>query len=355
MNRDIILERLSGKLYHFTCLESLIEIINSNWSFELSTSDDEEEEYIRHGKKYFISFTRQKDYRIGFPGTVYNLAYDSIVVRIEFNGDLLNNNFEGHAVDYFKGAKHNYFKRRIYDKYQYDNESEDRLFSNKPIIEGIDRYITRIDILCSDEEDFEEWSGELSLLLTKSNMIYIYDNGNDFMMQNNNTINKFLLNNMAKVQISEDDIRQMVNESVRRILSEGIDNPWLYGGNDRWGTFYGTIFIGPDIFKNVMSKYQHEYNEEMENFENFIYNLESDPISVKCHYENSPSINVDEEEIDDVFMEDVEKVKNEISTYPNQILVKQALSVIDEVLDNLSIEDVEVDEEPEQDYPDDDY
>ena len=30
-----------------------------------------------------------------------------------------------------------------------------------------------------------------------------------------------------------------------------------------------------------------------------------------------------------------EKIKNEISTYPNQMLVKQALSVIDEVLDNL--------------------
>jgi hypothetical protein len=160
---------------------------------------------------------------------------------------------------------------------------------------------------------------------------------------------------MAKIQINENDIRQMVNESVRRILSEGIENPWLYGGDDRWGEFYGTIFIGSKIFNNVMSKYQHEYNDELEKFEIFMENLDSDPISVKCHYENSPSINVDEEEIDDVFMEDVEKVKNEISTYPNQMLVKQALSVIDDVLDNLSFEDVEVDEEPEQDYPDDDY
>jgi hypothetical protein len=222
MNRDIILERLSGKLYHFTCLESLIEIINSNWTFELSSSDNEEREYIRHGKEYFISFTRQKDYRVGFPGSVYDLVYDSIVVRIEFNGDLLNNNFEGHAVDYFKGAKHEYFKRRIFDKYHFDVESEDRLLSNKPTIERIDRYINRIDILCSDEEDFEEWSGEISLLLTKSNMIYVYDNGNDFMKQNNNTINRFLLNNMAKVQISENDIRYMVNECINKILLREI-------------------------------------------------------------------------------------------------------------------------------------
>ena len=160
---------------------------------------------------------------------------------------------------------------------------------------------------------------------------------------------------MAKIQITENDIRQMVNESVKRILSEGIENPWLYGGNDRWGKFYGTIFIGSDIFKNVMSKYQHEYNDELEKFEIFMTNLDSDPINVECGYEDSPSINVNDKWIEEINMEDVEKIKNEISTYPNQMMVKQALSVIDDVLDNLSIDEVEVEEEPEQDYPDDDY
>ena len=160
---------------------------------------------------------------------------------------------------------------------------------------------------------------------------------------------------MAKIQINENDIIQMVNESVKRILSEGIENPWLYGGNDRWGKFYGTIFIGQYIFRKVMSKYQHEYNDELEKFEIFMDELDADPINVECGYENSPSINVDDKWIEEVDMEDVEKIKNEISTYPNQVLAKQALSVIDDVLDDLSIDDVEVEEEPEQDYPDDDY
>lgn len=222
MDGNIILERLSGRLYHFTSLEALLEIIDNNWLFKLSTSDNEEEENIRHSKKYFISFTRQKDYRIGFPAAVYNSAYDSIIVRIEFNGDLLNDNFEGYAVDYFKGAKHNYFKEKIVDKVQWDNESEDRLFSNKPIIEGIDKYITRIDILCLDKEDFEEWASELSLLLRKSDGICIYNNGNDFIRQNDNTINKFLVNSMAKIQISEDDIKYMVNECISKILLKEI-------------------------------------------------------------------------------------------------------------------------------------
>ena len=84
-------------------------------------------------------------------------------------------------------------------------------------------------------------------------------------------------------------------------------------------------------------------------------NLDSDPINVECGYEDSPSINVNDKWIEEINMEDVEKIKNEISTYPNQVLAKQALSVIDDVLDDLSIDDVEVEEEPEQDYPDDDY
>ena len=218
MDRDIILERLSGRLYHFTSLEALLKIIDNKWTFKLSSSDSEEEENIRHGKKYFISFTMQKDYRIVFPAAIYNSAYDSIVVRIEFNGDLLNNNFEGYAIDYFKGAKHNYFKQRRVNKFQCDTESEDRLFSDKPIIEEIDKYINRIDILCLDEEDFEEWSDELSLLLRKSDRIYIYNNGNDFIRQNDNTINKFLVNSVAKVQINEEDIRYMVKECIGKIL-----------------------------------------------------------------------------------------------------------------------------------------
>lgn len=157
---------------------------------------------------------------------------------------------------------------------------------------------------------------------------------------------------MAKIQITENDIRQMVNESVKRILSEGIENPWLYGGNDRWGSFLGKAYIGDVIFNNVMSKYNHEYDSETEEFENFLCNLESDPINVKCHYEYSPSINVNGEEIDEIDMEDVGKMKVEISTYPNKNFAKEALSVIDDVLDNLSVDDLLVDEEPEQDYPD---
>ena len=121
------------------------------------------------------------------------------------------------------------------------------------------------------------------------------------------------------------------------------------------GEFIGKVFIGHAIYEKVKSEYQHKYNDELENFENFMDNLDSDPISAKCVYEDSPSINFKDKWIEEYNNEDVDKIEKEISTYPNKLLVKQALSVINDVLANLSIDNVFVDEEPEQDYPDDDY
>ena len=157
-----------------------------------------------------------------------------------------------------------------------------------------------------------------------------------------------------KIRLTENKLRQIVNESIKKVLietnqgmrgylSEGIENPWLSGYDDKWGKFNGTIFIGADIFRMVMSKYQYEYDENLEKFEIFMGELDADPINVVCGWEDSPSINVKDKWIEEVDMEDVENIKKEISTYSNQVLAKQALSVIDDVLDNLSIHDVDPD------------
>ena len=161
-----------------------------------------------------------------------------------------------------------------------------------------------------------------------------------------------------KIRLTESKLRQIVNESIKKILSEtnqGIENPWLYSGDDKWGRFNGKIYIGADIFRMVMSKYQYEYDKNLDDFEIFMGELDADPINVVCGWEDSPSINVKDEWIEEVDMEDVENIKKEISTYSNQVLAKQALSVIDEVLDKLSIDDVEpvYDDEPDYDAYDD--
>ena len=158
--------------------------------------------------------------------------------------------------------------------------------------------------------------------------------------------------NMVKIKITENDLKQMVSASVKKILSEGIENPWVYGGNDRWGNCTGKIYIGIMLFNAVCKKYKYDYDDKMENFEIFLDNLPS--IGVKCGWEESPSINVSNEWIDEIYEDDVEKLKQEILTYDDKVLAKQALEVLDSVLDEVEMEDVIIDEGPDYDY-DDEY
>ena len=69
------------------------------------------------------------------------------------------------------------------------NEIEDRIQTNKPIIENINKYITRVDILIdrdSENKDDIVYARNLSF----SKWVFVYDNMNDFIMQSENTVNK---------------------------------------------------------------------------------------------------------------------------------------------------------------------
>lgn len=152
--------------------------------------------------------------------------------------------------------------------------------------------------------------------------------------------------NMVRVKITENDLKQMVNESVKRILSE-LENPWLYGGDDRCGDAVGGFYIGSLIFNAVCEKYKYEYDDQMEDFEVFLGELPI--IYANCGWENSPSINYEREWINYIYDDDVEKLKQEILTYDNKVLANQALEVLDSVLDNLDIDDAIFEEEPDYD------
>ena len=69
------------------------------------------------------------------------------------------------------------------------NEIEDRIQTNKPIIENINKYITRVDILIdrdSENKDDIVYARNLSF----SKWVFVYDNMKDFIMQSENTVNK---------------------------------------------------------------------------------------------------------------------------------------------------------------------
>lgn len=244
LDKFLMKEALSSKVYHFTSVKSAFNILKTNEMFcqsSLATSaDDYSDKY-----KFYVSFTRVKSPKEGFG---YNSYKRKSFARIEFDGDKLNNNFNGRPVDYWNNDsltnKRKYMKDVTNQKayryvpydgndnvdakdmdgvYKYDfkypredsplyasfdgkiykkeqiipddiqhhvfNEIEDRIQTNKPIIENINKYITRVDILIdrdSENKDDIVYARNLSF----SKWVFVYDNMNDFIMQSENTVNK---------------------------------------------------------------------------------------------------------------------------------------------------------------------
>ena len=244
LDKFLMKEALSSKVYHFTSIKSAFNILKTNEMFcqsSLATAaDDYSDKY-----KFYVSFTRVKSPKEGFG---YNSYKRKSFARIEFDGDKLNNNFNGRPVDYWNNDsltnKRKYMKDVTNQKaykyvpydgndnvdakdmngvYKYDfkypkedsplyasfdgkiykkeqiipddiqhhvfNEIEDRIQTNKPIIENINKYITRVDILIdrdSENKDDIVYARNLSF----SKWVFVYGNMNDFIMQSENTVNK---------------------------------------------------------------------------------------------------------------------------------------------------------------------
>ena len=276
LDKFLMKEALSSKVYHFTSIKSAFNILKTNEMFcqsSLATSsDDYSDKY-----KFYISFTRVKSPKEGFG---YNSYKSSSFARIEFDGDKLNNNFSGRPVDYWNSdalsGKRKYMKdvtnQKAYKYVPYDgndnvdakdmnglnkyefkypiedspmyasfdgkiykkeqiipneiqhhvfNEIEDRIQTNKPIIENINKYITRVDILIdrnSGSKDEIVYARNLSF----SKFVFVYDNMKDFIMQSENTVNKEIQNDESienKIDLYKNVLRWSQNEYIELLSS----------------------------------------------------------------------------------------------------------------------------------------
>ena len=276
LDKFLMKEALSSKVYHFTSIKSAFNILKTNEMFcqsSLATSsDDYSDKY-----KFYISFTRVKSPKEGFG---YNSYKSSSFARIEFDGDKLNNNFSGRPVDYWNSdalsGKRKYMKdvtnQKAYKYVPYDgndnvdakdmnglnkyefkypiedspmyasfdgkiykkeqiipneiqhhvfNEIEDRIQTNKPIIENINKYITRVDILIdrnSGSKDEIVYARNLSF----SKFVFVYDNMKDFIMQSENTVNKEIQNDESienKIDLYKNVLRLSQNEYIELLSS----------------------------------------------------------------------------------------------------------------------------------------
>ena len=131
--KDILTERISDIVYHFTTTEAANLIIGNN-KFKLQPIPVEMN--VEPGKKYqdgyYMSVARTK-----VEGYTRNTSnFQCYFVRFELDGSKLGNTLKGGAYNYFHGQH----GRDDYEEY------EDRIYSRKQYIDNALGYIKRIDV-----------------------------------------------------------------------------------------------------------------------------------------------------------------------------------------------------------------
>jgi hypothetical protein len=126
-------------------------------------------------KLYYLSFSRTKNPKLGYIKTSQ--------VVIEFDGRLLKTKYSGKSIDYWKVGKMTYVSpKNIADSDEY----EDRIFSDSPYLENLDKYIKYINIII-----YNGYNGNLSLNSIKETesvllkKIRIFNNNKDFILSRN--------------------------------------------------------------------------------------------------------------------------------------------------------------------------
>ena len=115
---ELLTERLSSVVYHYTSLTSAKNILSSG-NFELSSSlGSVEQQYQPKGYPYFLSTTRTK--RGGYHS---NIPGNSGVLFV-LNGDWYNRHYKSAPIDYWQ-ERGNLLSGR-------SSEAEDRVFSKAP-------------------------------------------------------------------------------------------------------------------------------------------------------------------------------------------------------------------------------
>lgn len=127
---QFLCEALSQKLYHSTNANGAFHILKDN-QFKLSpVVEGDVEHNLNKGKHYYMSFSRNKgSYFLN--GLLDNNKLP--VFTFEINGDKLGRQFGGQAVNYFNNG----------EKSQ-TNEYEDRLMTDKPVINNASQYIEAV-------------------------------------------------------------------------------------------------------------------------------------------------------------------------------------------------------------------
>lgn len=190
---SLLNERTSSIIYHWASPETAYSIVSEDRFSLMSILFKNAETYVlgaSHNRMYYLSLTRNG--KIGMGGYSNN---EHPWVRFTLDGDMLNSKFHTKAIDYWGSSmgKNSRYVRHKEDGYTLkpgsETESEDRLYSNKSIINNAKSYIKHIDIYI-DLNNLKDYEVKLlepiyNIVLRAKNICSIYTSIKDFNSSKN--------------------------------------------------------------------------------------------------------------------------------------------------------------------------
>ena len=237
----LLTEALSSKVYHFTGISKAYEICKDNIILLQSAYAKDADNYDKN-KKYYLSLTRVRNSLFG-----YSNKFSKGGVRIELDGELLNQRFSGKAINYWNGLgdKFEYYRHKEPSfsdsiRQQTGTENEDRLFSTEPYITNAYKYIVSIDVLLPQGymDDKDKMDIASSFLKTPlSRKIKIFDSLDEFNKIDGKTINdKVEFGSSSMFGINTSSYKNS-NYNIKRALSAIIG--FIGYGNKDFEDNYG--------------------------------------------------------------------------------------------------------------------
>jgi hypothetical protein len=270
-------ESLTDKIYHFTYLINIYNILNTNNIYLTPVFSTKSDNKLNQGKLYALSLTSSRNAEIGYAGSLP----DDGKVRITFDGHKLNQNHKSKRIDYWQRPKDP--KNPIYNSpntgtgksfYKFisrQDELEDRIISDKNTIKNANKYILSIDILVkkdykndiSKKEKDDKYIGNIKRLCREQNITFNVYNDEKYFSSN-------IINKAINVKELNSDIESRKDSSL-----------WIED-------LIAILIYKDEKIKNKVNEYIKDNLNIFENYNNLNRNIkkELDNLSYRLRYPN---------------------------------------------------------------------
>lgn len=280
--KQYIAEKVSDTVFHKTSLQGASSILKSN-RFRLSAAiGTQSERELNKNKVYYFSMART-------PNSAYINSPTTGDIYFVLDGNKLNQNYKGEAVDYW-GAE---FRKLGKD------EMEDRIFTDKQYIEPAIKYIKEIHVLLSyeskstsmlfgdeitlreiDERELLALKNVYSICKKNNIPLYAYNNINNYLTRNKNKVVNVLeiLKDKNAFKLEGSSYQRMKRKPFYSPIAELISKPLKpkseFDDVNEWHRHLEKI-LSKRAYYDV-KKYVYHKDDAIKSLDADIHNIKSD-------------------------------------------------------------------------------